>query len=129
MERFCALFQILGCLHSGKVEVMQSGISRVAAALALLTCLICSILEMFDRWDHTLQTGQDTEYSLVLLALCLGAAYAFVNLVVRCVQLNIFATLAAYLRCGESLSLLLHGNDGLSAVLIDRSPPRLPLRI
>ena len=36
---------------------------------------------MFDHWDHTLQTGNDTEYSLVVLALCLAAAYSLTRVV------------------------------------------------
>ncbi len=29
---------------------------------------------MFDQWDHTLQTGVDTEYTFVIIALCMGIA-------------------------------------------------------
>jgi hypothetical protein len=29
-------------------------------------------MEMFDRWDHTLQDGNDTESNLVVVALCVG---------------------------------------------------------
>jgi hypothetical protein len=32
---------------------------------------------MFDRWDDSIDTGSDTEYSLVLLALCVGVAFSF----------------------------------------------------
>ncbi len=31
---------------------------------------------MFDQWDHTLQTGNDTEYTFVIIALCVGVAYS-----------------------------------------------------
>jgi hypothetical protein len=37
---------------------------------------------MFDHWDHELQTGNDTEYALVLLALCIGAACSLARLIV-----------------------------------------------
>ena len=43
----------------------------------LLTCLICPLLEMFDTWDQTDKTGDDTEYALVLIALCVGGSYSF----------------------------------------------------
>lgn len=36
---------------------------------------------MFDRWDHTIQTGNDTEYALVLVALCVGLACSVARLV------------------------------------------------
>jgi hypothetical protein len=45
---------------------------------------------MFDQWDHTLQTGHDTEYALVLLALCVGAGYTLARLI---------ATLSSGLSC------------------------------
>jgi hypothetical protein len=34
------------------------------------------IVEMFDRWDQTLQDGNDTEADVVIAALCVGAAFA-----------------------------------------------------
>jgi hypothetical protein len=32
--------------------------------------------EIFDQWDHTAQTGSDTEYTFVVLTLCVGVAYS-----------------------------------------------------
>lgn len=49
---------------------------RIIVTLVLLICLVCPFVEMFDRWDHTIQTGNDTEYALVLLALCVGVGYS-----------------------------------------------------
>jgi hypothetical protein len=34
---------------------MQSWASRITVTLALLTCLISPLVEMFDTWDHTIQ--------------------------------------------------------------------------
>jgi hypothetical protein len=45
--------------------------------LLRLICVVCPVLETFDSWDHTIQTGNDSEYALVVLALCVGAAYSF----------------------------------------------------
>jgi hypothetical protein len=56
--------------------------SRVAAMIVLLTCVVCPVVEAFDHWDHTLQTGRDTEYTLVLLALCVGVVYTLARLIV-----------------------------------------------
>jgi hypothetical protein len=49
--------------------------------LVLLICVVCPVLEMFDQWDHTVQTGNDTEYSFVILGLCVGASFAFARAV------------------------------------------------
>jgi len=49
---------------------------RLTATLVLLVCFVCPVLETFDHWDHAIQTGNDTEYPLVALALCVGAAYS-----------------------------------------------------
>lgn len=46
-------------------------------AFVLLACFACPIFEMRDRWDHTLKTGQDTESTFVVLAVCAGAIIAF----------------------------------------------------
>jgi hypothetical protein len=56
---------------------------RIIAAVALLICLVCPLLETFDTWDHTAQTGSDTEYGFVIVALCVGAAYSFARLVFK----------------------------------------------
>ena len=55
---------------------------HVGIVLILVVCLVCPLVEMFDRWDHTVQTGNDTEYTLVLLALCVGVVYALARLIV-----------------------------------------------
>jgi hypothetical protein len=56
----------------------------MTATLALLTCLVCSLVETFDTWDHTLQSGNDTEYALVILALCVGVAFSFARFISKC---------------------------------------------
>ena len=61
---------------------MRSRASQIIVALILLTCLVCPFVEMFDYWDHTAQTGNDTEYALVVLALCVGAVYTLARLIV-----------------------------------------------
>jgi hypothetical protein len=59
---------------------MHARLSRIVAALALLICLVCPLIETFDKWDHSLQTGSDTEYAVVVLALCLGVALSLANI-------------------------------------------------
>jgi hypothetical protein len=74
--------ELLPDLLSEIIRSVRSRIFHAVATLALLVCFICPVLEMCDRWDHTLQTGQDTEYTFVVLALCVGALYAFARLIV-----------------------------------------------
>jgi hypothetical protein len=61
---------------------MRTRVSYGVAVIALVICFVCPVLEMFDHWDHTLQTGNDTEYTLVLLALCVGMVCALARLIV-----------------------------------------------
>src|SRR5580700_3327725 len=61
---------------------MRTKASRITGAIALAICFVCPLAEMFDQWDHTLQTGNDTEYLFVLLALCVGAVYVLRQIVV-----------------------------------------------
>ncbi|MFI5176548.1 MAG: hypothetical protein ACHQKY_16935 [Terriglobia bacterium] len=56
--------------------------SRITATIALIICFACPVIEMFDHWDHTLQTGNDTEYTLVVLALCVGLAFSMTGVYV-----------------------------------------------
>jgi hypothetical protein len=39
-------------------------------------------MEMFDRWDRTLQDGNDTEANVVVAALCVGVALAIGTIVI-----------------------------------------------
>ncbi len=54
---------------------------QFGAFLLLLVCLCCPIAETFDFWDHTLQTGNDIEYSLVMVALIAGAGFGLAHVV------------------------------------------------
>ena len=58
------------------VWTMRSRASFITATLVLAICFVCHVAEIFDQWDHTLQTGDDTEYAFVVLALCVGVAYS-----------------------------------------------------
>jgi hypothetical protein len=59
------------------VREVRSPATSIIVIFTLAICLICPLVEMFDQWDHSLQTGSDTEYALVILALCVGVAYWF----------------------------------------------------
>jgi len=105
---------------------MWSRASRITALVVLLTCLICPLLETFDSWDDTIQTGNDTEYTLVILALCIGIAYSFARFTFTSGLLffakSVFTTCTqkSFLSSPSSLTLQLFDATG---------PPLLPLRI
>lgn len=62
---------------------MRARTSWIVGAVALAICLACPIIDLFDQWDHALLTGNDSEYPLVLLALCVGLAFALARLAIR----------------------------------------------
>ena len=56
---------------------------QLAAALILVVCLGSCVSEIFDHWDHTMQTGHDTESTLVMLASLAGAVLVMARVVAR----------------------------------------------
>jgi hypothetical protein len=67
---------------------LWAGRSRSLATLVLIACIACPLVELFDQWDHTLQTGNDTEYALVVIALCVGATYCFTQVILKSVAIG-----------------------------------------
>lgn len=105
---------------------MRSRASFLIALCALAICLSCQVAEIFDQWDHTAQTGSDTEYTFVVLALCVGVAYS----------LKWFAPEIS-LRDIRTPAVSRHRSDSLFALVIPQgplaltpaSPPVISLRI
>lgn len=93
--------------------------------LVLAVCLFCPLAELFDSWDHTLQTGNDTEYALVVLALCVGAALLLRRLIPQ------IALPSSPMANSQSLvaNLLSSYLTDLPAVFVPASPPSTALRI
>jgi hypothetical protein len=60
---------------------MKSRASLLIGAISLAICVVCPLVDLFDQWDHALQTGQDSEYPLMILALCVGAALVLGRLI------------------------------------------------
>ena len=52
---------------------------QFGALLLLLVCVCAQVAETFDFWDHTLQTGNDIEYSLVIVVLIVGAGFGLTH--------------------------------------------------
>ncbi len=106
---------------------MRSRASRIMVTLVLLTCLICPLVETFDNWDHTVQTGNETEYALVVMALCVGVAYSFARFLFKSALLGLVAK-SAFAFCAQKPFLA--AQCSFAFLLLDAtSPPQLPLRI
>jgi len=109
------------------IPTMRSRLLHVGIVFILVVCLVCPLVELFDHWDHTIQTGSDTEYTLVILALCAGAVYSFSRLILRSVPLGIAAT-SVFGSC--TLKSFLSAPCSFTSLLFDAtSSPPLPLRI
>ena len=116
---------MLAGLHCILLSV-QSRTSRIIAIVILLTCFVCPLVDMFDNWDHAMQTGNDTEYAFVVLALCVGVAYSFARFIFTFALFRSAGDLVSEW-CACKLPLALGGSSFVS--LIPLSPPTLALRI
>lgn len=105
---------------------MRSRASFFIALCALVICLSCQVAEVFDQWDHTAQTGSDTEYAFVVVALCVGVCYSLGWFAPEISALDG----AAYPIAAVALdSFLTSAMRRASATLITASPPSIALRI
>jgi hypothetical protein len=106
---------------------MRTRASRITAMVVLLTCLVCPLLELFDSWDDTIQSGNDTEYALVILALCVGVAYSFARFISKS---ELFAIVAKSIFGPCTQRSFFSAQCSLFLLLFDAtSPPALPLRL
>jgi hypothetical protein len=105
---------------------MKPRASFLMVIVVLLVCLVCPLAEMFDQWDHTLQTGNDSEYTLVILALCVGASFLLKRLIPLSTLPEIPMKTARALRACP-----LHPSQigSFSVIPIHESPPLAALRI
>jgi len=96
-------------------------------ALVLLVVVVLlgtQVSELFDTWDNTLQTGNDIEFSLTVVALCLGACVLVSKLLLRRFH-NLILGLHAFF-----FHELIGSSDWIREVrctLLSASPP--PLRV
>src|SRR5262249_42252499 len=109
------------------LRVMVSRLSRLVALTALLTCLVCPLVEALDVWDpdQTMQTGGDTEYALVVVALCVGVGFSLLQLLRHSMTIQSVAGRSP-LPKKETFFL---GSSLFAEPSIAASPPGLPLRI
>lgn len=61
---------------------MRQKVFQFACIVLLLVVFGSHFSELFDQWDHTLQTGNDIESVLVVLALTAGAVLTLAGAVV-----------------------------------------------
>jgi hypothetical protein len=74
---------------------------------------------MFDRWDHTLQDGNDTESNLVTVVLCVGVGLVAAGAMLRRVRPSL-----SYGRIHRALSVFVpHGELALILPIPYSSPP------
>lgn len=57
-------------------------VRRIIGIAIVAICIGSPIVETFDRWDNTLQNGDDSEANLIIVALCVGMAIATERLIV-----------------------------------------------
>ena len=105
---------------------MRSRASLVIALAALAICLSCQAVEMFDQWDHTVQTGSDTEYTFVVLALCVGVTYSLRWFVPEIGRTDASTAALSHPVFDSMFSCMIQRT---SAVLVPASPPSVSLRI
>lgn len=55
---------------------MMGKVLRCLVLLTLVAMLAGHVSELFDHWDHTLRTGKDADYAVVMVAGCAGFVFA-----------------------------------------------------
>ena len=70
---------MLGLTVSSKLPTivpMRRMLLRWPVLIILVAMFGGHVTELFDRWDNTLQTGRDIDYSIVIVAACVGVVFA-----------------------------------------------------
>lgn len=102
------------------------GAPKTVITAVLLICFLCPVLELFDQWDDTLQTGNDTEYALVIVGLCVGVAYALTRFALTPIAKAIPAIISRF--CAAT-TFIHSGRNFFFIVPVSLSPPIVALRI
>jgi hypothetical protein len=104
---------------------MRRGLLRLSL-LAVVGLILCGhVTELFDSWDHTVATGSDMDYSVVLLAASAGLAIVVARYLVSILSRS-KEEQTSKIDDPLSVALVSFGNAsdaGLSP------PPLLPLRV
>ncbi len=62
---------------------MRSRVIQVVVLAVVMVCLWAHVSQLFDTWDHTLDTGNDIESTLAAVALCVGTSVVFMSVLLR----------------------------------------------
>jgi hypothetical protein len=106
---------------------MRTRATLIAGTIALAICVLCPLVDLFDQWDHALQTGSDSEYPLVILALCVGLVLALGRLIPK-LSMNLQASSILRYTIQPALNSLPFSMPSTALALTSASPP-LSLRI
>jgi hypothetical protein len=101
--------------------------SKILVFAVLLTCVICAMSETLDRWDNSFRTGDETESSVLLIALCLGVAFLLVRHFLAIARHGSGATAVCKARSLAQTRLFLIAFTAGTGVF--GSPPVIALRI
>jgi hypothetical protein len=58
-----------------RIIPVRRSLLRWAVLITLTAMLGGHVTEMFDRWENTLQTGKDIDFSVVIVAACIGVVF------------------------------------------------------
>jgi hypothetical protein len=106
---------------------MRTRATLIAGTIALAICVLCPLVDLFDQWDHALQTGSDSEYPLVILALCVGLVLALGRLIPK-LSMNLQASSILRYAIQSTLNSLAFSIPAAVLAFASASPP-LSLRI
>lgn len=105
---------------------MRRGLIFLVVFAVLVTCLVCPVMQMLDRWDHEFQTGQDSESALVLVALCFGVTFSLVQAIIKIYRGSPAINNSVCSPLSRTPQILI---GAVAAALISASPPPAILRI
>jgi len=95
------------------------------AVLIIVAAMLCGhVTELFDHWDHTLRTGREADYTLVVLAACAG-----LEIVLARSLIVFFTGMRALGRLPTAPSSLKFQIVSPETLVTGPSPPLLPLSL
>ncbi|HKV78669.1 MAG TPA: hypothetical protein VJP02_11035 [Candidatus Sulfotelmatobacter sp.] len=117
-------FQVIFTLPSnnGIQRKVRHYLLQLGIALVLAVCIWGHISELFDHWDNTFRTGNDVEYSTVIVALIVGTVICVAQL-----SLIVFLSQTA-VPCLSPPPAMWEAVEPTEATFIGHSPP-IALRI
>jgi len=107
---------------NGTKDNVRRRLIQFGTTLILTLCIWGHVSEIFDHWDNTFKTGNDIEYSTVIVVLIAGAVIAFAHVAAALIR-SVSAAPCLLPLLGSS-PLVARG----LAAFVAQSPPR-PLRI